>query len=100
MEREKLLALIEEGFRKPAWHGPNLWSALRGITADEAVWRPAMGRHNIWEIAMHAAYWKYTVTRRLTGNKKHSFPEKGRNWFIRGEAKQAKSEAAKRWKTI
>ena len=99
MEKEQLLALIEEGFRKPAWHGPNLRSALRGVTAEEAVWRPAMGRHNIWEIAVHAAYWKYTVTRRLTGSKKRDFPEKGRNWFIRSEVKLAKSETAKRWKS-
>ena len=98
MEKEQLLALVEEGFQKPAWHGPNLRSALRGVTAEEAAWRPAKNRHNIWEIAVHAAYWKYIVTQRLAGNRKHDFPEKGRNWFARDAAKLAKAEAAKRWK--
>ena len=98
LEKKQLLALIEEGFQKPAWHGPNLRSALRGVRAEEAAWRPSKGRHNIWEITVHAAYWKYTVTRRLTGNRKHDFPEKGRNWFVRGGAGLAKSEAAKLWR--
>ena len=99
MDKEQLLALVEEGFHKPAWHGPNLRSALRGVTPEEAVWRPAGGRHNIWEIAVHAAYWKYAVTQRLTGSKNHDFPEKGRNWFVRDESKLAKGEVANRWKS-
>jgi hypothetical protein len=99
LDKKQLLALVEEGFRKPAWHGPNLRSALRGVTAEEAVWRPAKDRHNIWEISVHAAYWKYTVTQRLTGSKKHNFPEKGRNWFVRDGSKLTNGEAANRWKS-
>jgi len=99
LKKEELIALIEEGFQKPAWHGPNLRSALRGVTADEALWRLARGRHNIWEIAVHAAYWKYTVTRRLTGSSKHDFPERGRNWFVRDGKSFKNNEATKRWKS-
>ena len=44
-------------------------------------WRPAKGRHNIWELVVHAAYWKYAVRRRLTGVKRGSFPLKGSNWI-------------------
>ena len=99
MRKKQLVALVEEGFQKAAWHGPNLRSALRGISVDEAVWRPAKGRHNIWEITVHAAFWKYTVTRRLTGNRKHDFPEKGRNWFPRDGSRLAKKDAAKLWKS-
>ena len=40
-------------------------------------------RHNIWEIVVHAAYWKYIVRRRLLGEKKGSFPLKGSNWIKR-----------------
>lgn len=32
---------------------------------------------------MHAAYWKYTVLRRLTGQKRGSFPLEGSNFFRR-----------------
>ena len=54
--KEHILALVDEGFQKKAWHGPNLRSALRGVSADEAAWRPGKNRHNIWELAVHAAY--------------------------------------------
>jgi uncharacterized damage-inducible protein DinB len=78
-----LLNLIQESYSKKAWHGPNLRGSLRGITVEEAVWRPGDGRHNIWEIAVHCAYWKYIVRRRILGEQKGSFPLKGSNWFKR-----------------
>jgi hypothetical protein len=78
-----LLALLDEAFDHKAWHGPNLQGALRRVTAREAAWRPRPGRHNVWELALHAAYWKYAVRRRLTGEKRGGFPEPGSNWFRR-----------------
>jgi DinB superfamily len=78
-----LLRLLDESYEKKAWHGPNLRGSLRGVEVHEAAWRPAAGRHNIWENVVHAAYWKYTVRRRLLGEKKGSFPLKGSNWFVR-----------------
>jgi DinB superfamily len=62
-----LLRLLEEAFQKQAWHGPNLKGSLRGLTAEQAAWRPDPTRHNIWELAVHCAYWKYAVRRKLTG---------------------------------
>jgi uncharacterized damage-inducible protein DinB len=58
-------------------------AARFAVTAAEAAWRPARGRHNIWEIVVHAAYWKYAVWRRLTGERRGSFDLKGSNWFPR-----------------
>ena len=78
-----LLGLIDEGYEKKAWHGPNLKGSIRGLSAKEAAWRPSPHRHNIWEIAVHAAYWKYAVRRRILGEKRGSFPLKGSNWFLR-----------------
>ncbi len=78
-----LIVLLDEAFVKQAWHGPNLRGSLRGVTAEQAAWRPAAGRHNIWELAVHCAYWKYAVRRRLTGEKRGSFPLSGSNWFVR-----------------
>ena len=80
---ELLRVLLEEGFGQQSWHGPNLKGSLKGVTAAEAAWRAAPGRHNIWELAVHAAYWKYAARRRLTGEKRGSFPLKGSNWFAR-----------------
>src|SRR2546425_1029226 len=76
-----LLKILDEGYNKKAWHGPNLRGSVRGVTAEAAAWRPRPGRHNIWEIVAHAAYWKYAVRRRLRGDKRGSFPLKGSNWF-------------------
>jgi hypothetical protein len=89
----RLLKLLEEGYRAPAWHGPNLVQALRGVTADEALWRPTKERHNIWELAIHCAYWKYTVRRRTLRASGLHFPLSGSNWFRRdrGTEKEWKS---------
>jgi len=76
-----LLHLLDEAYGKTAWHGPNLTGSLRGVTAREAAWRPAPGRHNIQELAVHAAYWKYVVRRRMTGEKRGSFPIEGSNFI-------------------
>lgn len=78
-----LLHTLDEAFDQKAWHGTNLKGALRGIDFRQARWRPAAGRHNIWEIVVHAAYWKYAVRQRLTGGKRGSFPLKGSNWIRR-----------------
>ncbi len=78
-----LLRSFDEAFDKKSWHGTNLRGSIRGLTAAEADWRPNPDRHNIHEQVLHAAYWKYTVRRRLLGEKRGSFPLKGSNWFRR-----------------
>jgi len=76
-----LLDLLDHGYDKKAWHGPNLKGSIRGLDAVQACWRPSRGRHCIAEIVVHAAYWKYAVRRRLRGDKRGSFPLEGSNWF-------------------
>jgi hypothetical protein len=81
--RDLLMRILDEAFEKPAWHGPNLWNALRGVRAAEAARRPGGGRgerHSIWELALHAAYWKYVVRRRLLGLKRGSFERRPSNF--------------------
>lgn len=88
-----LLALLDEGYSRKTWHGPNLRQSLKGVSASEAAWRPAPGRHNIWELALHSAYWKYAVRRRIEGGKRGSFALKGSNFFARPQ-KEKTTEAA------
>jgi uncharacterized damage-inducible protein DinB len=76
-----LVRLVDEGYDKKAWHGPNLKGSIRGLSPEQAVWRPQPGRHCIAEQVLHAAYWKYTVRRRLRGDARGSFALKGSNWF-------------------
>jgi uncharacterized damage-inducible protein DinB len=80
-EIELLLQQLDQAYDKKAWHGPNLRGAVRRLSAEQAAWRPHPQRHSIAEIVVHAAYWKYTVRRRLRGDKRGSFPLKGSNWF-------------------
>jgi hypothetical protein len=77
---ELLLEVLDQAFEQKSWHGTTLRGSLRGLTPDEALWRPAPGRHNIWELSLHAAYWKYAVRRRLAGAAIGSFDRKPSNW--------------------
>ena len=82
---ELLLASIDEAFDKRSWHGTNLRGSLRGVTLEQAApgGRRGRARHNIWELVVHAAYWKYDIRRRLTGEKAHSFAIEGSNFWTR-----------------
>ncbi|HXX01972.1 MAG TPA: DinB family protein [Candidatus Acidoferrales bacterium] len=88
-----LLRIVDEGYARKTWHGPNLRQSLRGVTAKQAAWRPGFGRHNIWELTLHAAYWKYAVRRRIEGGKRGLFALGGSNFFARPQ-KGGLNEAA------
>lgn len=79
-EIDLLLRFLDEGFDRKAWHGPNLTTALRGLTPRQAAWRPAKGRNSIWDLALHCAYWKNVVRRRLGADPEDRFPLPGRNF--------------------
>jgi hypothetical protein len=75
-----LLEVLDQAFDRKGWHGTTLRGALRGVTPAEALWRPAPDRHNVWELTLHTAYWKYAVRRRLAGAAIGSFDRKPSNW--------------------
>lgn len=93
-----LLRILDEAYERSAWQGPNLRGALRGVRAPQAAWRPAPGRHNVWELVVHAAYWKYAVWRMLAGEKKGTFATKGSNWFARPESGRLGADAERAWR--
>ena len=82
-EIASLELILDEGFNKRAWHGPNLLGALRGLSVRELLFRPQRRGHNIWELAVHCAYWKYAVRNQLLEGKRNSFPLPGSNFFPR-----------------
>ncbi len=77
---ELLLEVLDQAFDRKSWHGTTLRGSLRCVTPVEALWRPGPGRHNIWELTVHAAYWKYAVRRRLAADAAGSFARKPSNW--------------------
>ena len=84
-ELNQLLFLIDTAYDRVSWHGTNLKGSIRGVSPRQAAWRPGRGRHNIWELVVHAAYWKYVAWRRLTSAARGSCPLEGSNWFARPE---------------
>ncbi len=82
----QLLRALDQAYNRPSWHGTNLRGSIRGVSPAAAARRPRRGRHNIQEIVVHCAYWKYAVWRLLTGAKRGSFELAGSNWFPRGGA--------------
>jgi hypothetical protein len=85
-ELTQLLAILDQAYNRPSWHGTNLRGSIRRVTPEQAVWRPAPKRHNIWEIVVHAAYWKYAAARRFLDLPQGSFQYKGSNWFRRPDS--------------
>ncbi len=79
--RAHLLSTLDRAYDVSSWHGPNLKGSLRGLSPAVAFFRPGPKRHSVYDLILHTAYWKYTVRRRLTGEKRGSFPLEGSNFF-------------------
>ena len=75
-----LLQALDSAYLKRGWHGPVLRTVLKDLPAAVARHRPVRGRHSIWELALHTAYWKYIVRRRITGDDSLAFPRTGANF--------------------
>lgn len=78
---DALPRVLAEGYGPGAWHGPDLKAALDGVTAEEAFKRPAAGRHNVAEIALHHAFCVRSVRAKLTGEGPGPFLLDGEDWF-------------------
>ncbi len=81
LDARVLARVLEEGYGPGAWHGPDLKAALDDVTPDLAFWRPAPGRHNIAEIALHHAYTLRSVRGQLAGVSPEPFALAGEDWF-------------------
>jgi hypothetical protein len=73
--------LLREGYGPGAWHGPDLKAALADVAPALAYWRPATGRHNVAEIALHHAYCVRNVHAQLAGTAPAPFVLEGEDWF-------------------
>ena len=73
--------VLSEGYGPGAWHGADLKAALADVTPERAFWRPADGRHNIAEIALHHAYCARAVWARISGRSAQPFILEGDDWF-------------------
>jgi DinB superfamily len=76
-----LARVAREGYGPGAWHGPDLRAALGDVTAEQAFRRPAPGRHNIAEVALHHAFFVRSVRGQLAGVAPEPFVLEGEDWF-------------------
>ena len=72
---------LNEGYGPGAWHGSDLKAALADVQPALAFWRPAAGRHNIAEIALHHAYCVRAVRAQISGRPAEPFVRDGEDWF-------------------
>ena len=73
--------ILREGYGPGAWHGPDLKAACGDVTAGVAFLRPAAGRHNIAEVALHHAWFVRSVAAQLSGLPPEPFVLAGEDWF-------------------
>jgi uncharacterized damage-inducible protein DinB len=75
------LELLDPATKSKPWYGgPTLLGALRQVKARAAAWKPPGGGHSIWELTLHAAYWKYAVLRHFAPDIVDRFPRSPSNW--------------------
>ncbi len=86
--------ILNEGYGPGAWHGADLKAAIGDVTPDLAFWRPAAGRHNIAEIALHHAWCARSVRMKFSDGEAEEFPIEGEDWFEAGD------ESKLSWKKI
>lgn len=80
--REEVLRVLRESHAGPAWHGPSLRAAVRGLGTAEAAWRPAPGRNSAWELVLHCAFGRHRMLRRLDRALAPRFPRPvPRDWW-------------------
>ncbi len=79
-----LLTVLAHAYEKSAWHGTTLRGSLRGLKPERALWRPEPDRHCIWDYLLHAAYWKFTVRRWVSGERSAKFDRRPSNWPATG----------------
>src|SRR5688572_21968847 len=76
-----LVEAIQRRQGRQGWHGgPTPLGALRGVTAEQARWKPSARRKSIWTLTLHITYWKYAVRRMLDGSRRGAFPRGPSNW--------------------
>ena len=77
---------LAEGYGPGAWHGNDLKASIGDVTPAIAFRRPAAGRHNIAEIALHHAYCVHDVRGRISGTSPEPFAVDGADWIELNEA--------------
>ncbi len=81
LDARVLARILEEGYGPGAWHGADMRAALADVSPELAFRRPAPGRPNIAEIALHHANCARAVRAQLSAATPEPFVLEGEDWF-------------------
>lgn len=71
MDRRTFLELWNSSWDGDGWFTP--WNkAVAGLTPEQAAWKPAPGRHSIWQNVNHVSFWREYGFATLDGRPKPS----------------------------
>jgi uncharacterized damage-inducible protein DinB len=66
MDRAAYLKLWDGSWDGDIWFAP--WTkAVNDLTAAQAAWKPAKGRHSIWQTVKHVVFWRNLTLSLLAG---------------------------------
>jgi hypothetical protein len=92
MDRAAYLQLWDDWWEGDIWIAP--WSkAVAGLTAAQASWSPAPGRHSIWQNVSHVTFWRNYTLNVLAGKPKPPSAEVERDNFAAPSGKAATEDA-------
>ena len=80
--RDDVLWLHETTFAAWNWAHKSVRAAIKGLSVEEAVWRPGRHTHSVWEQINHLAYWKGYIVRRVAGER----PPHPQAWPVAGRS--------------
>ena len=90
---EHIATWWDETYKDETYTPP--WSkAVSGLTVEQAVWKPAPGRHSIWQIVEHMSFWREFKLRELDGEPRDEEKIGRRNWAEPDEVSEAAWSAA------
>lgn len=82
MDRNSLRKLWADAWTEGLWAAA--WrTSVQDLTAVQAAWTPAEGRHSIWQIVNHVIYWREHELRLAAGGPRASDEERARLNFLR-----------------
>lgn len=73
-------AVFRIGDTPPFYGGPSLSEAIADVNADAALFRLDEAGHCIWEIVLHAAYWRHEIACALTAGDLARMSRGPENW--------------------
>lgn len=92
MNQQQLHKMWNEQWGENTWFAA--WSkALGDLTPAQAAWRPAPGKHSIWQVVNHVSFWREYTLRKVDGR-----PGPGREDIDRENFVSPSSPDAEAWK--